>query len=86
MKMTPERVAQRVELLIESIRHGLGHAFAEHNVALTFYYIEQVHDLGIINGEQFIALLVAVNEAADTWQPKVESDGMPLDHDLDPRA
>ena len=84
--MTPERVAQRVELLTESIHHGLGHSFAEHNVALTLYYIEQVHELGIINGEQFIALLVAVNEAADTWQPKVDSDGMPLDHDLDPRA
>jgi hypothetical protein len=86
MKMTPERVAERVELLIDSIRHGLGHSFAEHIVAQTIGYIEQVHDLGIISDEQFIALLVAVNEAADNWQPKVDSDGVPLDDDPDHRA
>jgi hypothetical protein len=83
MAMTPERAAERVELLIESIRHGLGHSYAEHNVALTLDYVEQVHDLGIINREQFIALVVAVNEAADNWQPKVDPNGLPIEHDLD---
>jgi hypothetical protein len=29
--MTPERVAERVELLIEAIRGGMSDAFAEHN-------------------------------------------------------
>lgn len=85
MAMTPERVAARVELLNEAIRHGLSDAFAEHNAALTIEYLEQVHDLGIINGAQFIAYLVAVNEAADNWQPKIDSDGMPLTHDLEGR-
>lgn len=75
MAITPERVAERVDLLIEAISHGLSDAFAEHNAALTIDYIRQVHDLGIIHGEQFIALLVAVNEAVDSWQPKVYSDG-----------
>lgn len=82
MAMTPERVAIRVELLIDAIHHGLGHSFADHNVAFILCYIEQVHDLGIINREQFIALVIAVNEAADNWQPRDDADGLPLD-DLD---
>lgn len=83
MAMTPERVAIRVELLIDSIRHGLSHSLAEHNVALTLGYIGQVHDLGIISREQFIALVIAVNEAADNWRPQVDADGLPLGDDLD---
>lgn len=83
MAITPERVTERVELLIESIRDGLGHSFAEHNVALTLDYIEQVHDLGIINREQSIALAIAVNDAADNWQSKVDANGLPLDEDPD---
>ena len=85
MEMTPERVAARVESLIEAIRHGLSDAFAEHNAALTIEYLQQVRDMGIINGEQFITLLIAVNEAADNWQPRIDSDGMPLAHDLEGR-
>jgi len=81
--MTPERVAERVELLIEAIRQGVSDAFAEHNAALTIEYIQQVHDMGIINDDQFMALLIAVNEAADNWQPKTNPDGMPLNHDLE---
>jgi hypothetical protein len=83
MAMTPERVAERVRLLTESIRHGVGHSFAEHNVALTLGYIEQVHDLGVISREQFMALVIEVNEAADKWRPKIDADGLPLDNNLD---
>lgn len=75
MVMTSERVAERVELLIETIRHGLSNAFAEHNAALTIDYIQQVHELGIISDEQFRALLMAVNEAADIWQDQTDSEG-----------
>jgi hypothetical protein len=86
MAMTPERVAMRVELLIDSIRHGLGHSFAEQNIALTLGYLGQVHDLGIINREQFTTLVIAVNEAGDNWRPGIDADGLPLDDDLDPQA
>lgn len=78
MVMTPERVTERVELLIEAIRGAVSDAFAEHNAALTLDYIEQVHQMGIINAEQFQALVAVVNEAADSWQPKVDQDGLPL--------
>jgi hypothetical protein len=78
MAMTPERVAERVALLIEAISDGLGNAFARHNANLTIDYIEQVHTLGIIDEAQFQALVVAVNDAANAWQPKVDLDDRPL--------
>lgn len=68
---TPERVAERVDSLIRSIRGGLGGEIAEHNAAVTVGYIKQVHNLGIITDAQFDALLAAVNEAADAGCPKV---------------
>jgi hypothetical protein len=55
--MTPYRVAERVDALIDSIRDGASHVFAEHNAALIIGYIRQVHDLGIINAAQFEALV-----------------------------
>lgn len=76
MAMSPERVTERVDELIESIRHGVSHAFAEHNTVVTIGYIRQVHELGIINASQFEALVGAVNEAADAWLPKVDEDGV----------
>lgn len=79
MSMTPERVTERVELLIEAIRGGMSDAFAEHNAALTIEYIDQVHQMGIINAAQFQGLVTAVNEAADAWLPKVDEDGRPLE-------
>lgn len=72
-------MAERVELLIEAIRYALSDAFAEHNAVLTIDYIRQVRDLGIINAEQFQELVTAVNAAADSWLPKVDPDGMPLE-------
>lgn len=57
MPMTPYRVAERVDALIDSIRDGASHVFAEHNAALIIGYIRQVHDLGIINAAQFEALV-----------------------------
>jgi hypothetical protein len=79
MAMTPERVAERVALLIEAIRDGVGNAFAGHNATLTIKYIDQLHQMGIINAVQFHALVVAVNDAADAWQPKADEDGQPLE-------
>jgi hypothetical protein len=67
--MTPERVTERVAELIETIHDARSDAFAEHNASLTIDYIEQVHTLGIIDDAQFEALVIAVNDAADTWQP-----------------
>lgn len=78
MTMTPERVAKRVDELIESIRHGTSHGFAEHNAVVTIGYIRQVHELGIINAVQFQALVRAVNEAADAWLPNADKGGLPL--------
>lgn len=78
MAMTPERVAERVDELIEAIRHGLSAAFAEHNAALTIDYIRQVYEMGIITAAQFEALVAAVNDAADAWLPTVDPDGLPL--------
>lgn len=78
MAMTPQRVAERVALLIEAIRGGVSDAFAEHNAALTIDYIAQVHGMGIINDEQFQDLVRAVNEAADAWLPIADKDGLPL--------
>jgi hypothetical protein len=77
MAMTPERVAERVELLIEAIRHGLSDAFAEHNAALTIDYIQQVHDMGIIDAVQFQALVFAVNDAADNWKQDASWNSLP---------
>ncbi|MFP3926560.1 hypothetical protein [Pseudomonas sp. W5-36] len=79
MKKTPERIAERVELLIEAIRGGMSDAFAEHNAALTIDYIKQVHEMGIINAEQLEALVIALNDAADSWYPKVDKEGLPLE-------
>jgi hypothetical protein len=79
MAMTPERVTKRVDELIESIRAGSSHPYARHNTAQTLHYIEQVHDLGIINAVQFEALVIAVNDAANTWQPRVDRNGLWLD-------
>lgn len=78
MTMTPERVTARVDLLIEAIGYAPSHAFAEHDAAQTIDYIAQVHELGIINDEQFQALVTAVNEAADAWVPTADPDGLPL--------
>jgi argininosuccinate lyase len=79
MAMTPERVTERVDELIESIRSGSSHAFAEHNVVVTIGYIRQVYELGIIDASQFEALVQAVNDAADAWLPTRDEDGFPLD-------
>jgi hypothetical protein len=79
MAMTPERVAERVAALIETIRDARSDAFAGHNANLTIDYIEQVHTLSIIDEAQLQALVVAVNDAADAWQPKVDPDGIPLE-------
>ena len=78
MAITPERVTERIDELIESIRHGTSQAFAEHNAALTLDYIEHVHHLGIIDAVQFQVLVIAVNDAADDWRPKVDRDGVLL--------
>jgi hypothetical protein len=32
--------------------------------------------LGIINAAQFEPLVIAVNDAADTWQPRVDRNGV----------
>lgn len=77
--MTAERVTQRVDGLIESIRHGTSHAFAEHNAVVTIDYLRQVYELGIINASQFEVLVFAVNEAADAWLPMMKKDGLPLE-------
>jgi hypothetical protein len=77
MAMTPERVTERVDELIESIRHGSSHAYAERNALLTLDYIEHVHHLGIIDAAQFHVLVIAVNDVADDWQP--DPDGLPWD-------
>lgn len=33
----------------------------------------------VFKAAQFHALVVAVNDAADAWQPKVDEDGRPLE-------
>lgn len=75
MPMTPERIAERVDLLIDSIRGAQSSAFAEHNAAQTLEYIEQLYNLGKINGEQFSTLIIAVNDAADAWQASADQGG-----------
>lgn len=79
MAMPPERVAERVELLTEAIRGGVSDEFAEHSAPLTIYYNRQVHDMGTINAAQFADLVRAVNEVADSWLPKLDTDGIPLE-------
>jgi ABC-type sugar transport system substrate-binding protein len=79
MPMTPERVVERVNDLVESIQHALSAAFAEHNAATTIEYIRQVRDLGIISAAQFETLVNAVNTAADSWVPVIDANGRPLD-------
>lgn len=81
MAMAPERIAERVDELLESIRHGTSHAFAEHNAMVTIGYIRQVHEMGIIDALQFQVLVQAVNQAADAWLPTIDEDGFPLDDD-----
>jgi hypothetical protein len=80
MPMTSDRLAERVEPLISSIRTAPSSAYAEHYATLTFKYIEQLHELGIIGDEQFYSLVIAVNDAADAWKPSVDHDGRLLDH------
>jgi hypothetical protein len=77
MALTPERVTERVDELIESIRHGSSHAYAARNALLILDYIEHVHHLGIIDAVQFQVLVIAVNDVADDWQP--DPDGLPWD-------
>lgn len=72
--MTPERVAQCVDALIELIREGTSHSYVEHNAALTIDYIEQMRRLGIIEDAQFDALALAVNDVADDWSPEANQD------------
>lgn len=79
MPMTPERITERVGDLVESIRYALSSAFAEHNAATTIDYIRQVHALGIIDAAQLETLVASVNQAADSWLPSVDKDGMPLE-------
>jgi hypothetical protein len=79
MVMTPSRVTERVDELLESIRHGTSHAFAEHNAVVTIGYIRQVHEMGIIDALQFEVLVQAVNQAADAWLPTIDEDGFPLE-------
>ncbi|MBD8598985.1 hypothetical protein [Pseudomonas sp. CFBP 8772] len=73
-----ENDPERVKLLIKAIRGGRSDAFAEHNAALTIDYIKQVHERGIINAEQLEALVIAVNDAADSWYPKLNKGGQLL--------
>lgn len=77
MPITPERITERVGDLVESIRHALSSAFAEHNAAATIDYIRQLHDLGIIDAAQLETLVASVNQAADSWLPSVDKDGVP---------
>lgn len=76
--MSPERVAQRVDELIEAIRCAPSYAFAERNAAVALDYIEQLHYLNIIDAAQLQALVDAVTEATDTWRPTLDPDGLPL--------
>jgi hypothetical protein len=78
MPMT-ERYAERVEPLISCIRTAPSCAYAEHYAVLTLNYIEQLHQLDIIDEEQFYGLVIAVNDAADAWKPSVDHDGRLLD-------
>lgn len=64
--------------MIEAIHDGISEAFREHNAALSIDYIGQLHEMGIINDGQFQALVAAVNEAAESWLPIVDKDGLPL--------
>ncbi|MFJ5300868.1 hypothetical protein ACIQAL_30635, partial [Pseudomonas sp. NPDC088368] len=73
--MTPKRVAERIDELIESIRHGASHDFACRNAAQTITYIRQVHELGIIDVAQFNDLVAAVEVAASEWKPRIDWDG-----------
>jgi len=77
--MTPERVAERVALLIEVIRGGISDAFAEHNAALTIDYIRQVHDMALSMPRNLRIWCAWVNEAVDSWYPKVDKEGQPLE-------
>jgi hypothetical protein len=79
MTIPPECVTERIDQLMESIRHGLSYALAEHHAALTIQYIGDLYDLGIINSPQFDALMIAVNEAADDWHPSIDRDGCMLE-------
>jgi hypothetical protein len=78
MAMSPERITERVDELIESTRHGSSHAFAAQNAALNIGYIRQAHDRGAIDAAQCQALVIAVTGAADSWRPTVDPDGVLL--------
>lgn len=62
--MSPERVAERVEDLIESILRGPCHAYVEENGDEALHYIRQVYERGVINQTQLDALVASVEQAA----------------------
>jgi hypothetical protein len=78
MSVSPERVAERVDELIESIRQGASQAFAHDNASQSIGYIRQVHELGIIDSDQFNLLVAAVVLAAKSWESKRDDNGVPL--------
>ncbi|WP_346830838.1 hypothetical protein ABDX87_28115 [Pseudomonas abietaniphila] len=81
MSMTPERVAERVDDLVESALHGASRAYAHHNAKQALNYIEQVFELGIITPEQFQRLNAAVEQTVRDWKPQRDADGHLLSPD-----
>lgn len=67
MSMTPERVAERVAGLIESILNSSSECFSKHNAHESLFYIAQVHELGIINDAQSLELESAIQQALQDW-------------------
>lgn len=70
MSMTPERVAERVAGMIESIRDGSSHSFSDYNVRETLHYVAQVYEIGLITEAQRTELELAIRDAWQKWQPK----------------
>lgn len=75
MAMTPEQVTLRVALFVQAIRCSISHSLVEHHAAQALEYIEHAHEQGIINAMRFDVLVMAVNDAADARQAKVDKDG-----------
>ncbi|WP_220793741.1 hypothetical protein [Pseudomonas syringae group genomosp. 3] len=69
MSMGPERVAERVAGMIESIRCSESKCFGEHNAHESLYYLALVHELDMINDPQFAELERAIHDASRDWRP-----------------
>jgi hypothetical protein len=70
MSMTPERVAERVAGMIESIRNGGSHSFSEYNVRKALHYVAQVFEMGIIDDVQRNDFETAIRHSWREWKPK----------------